>query len=462
MTQKRRAFRWLTSLLAMLLLVPSPAHAARAASVTVSTDEAVLDFPQSIRFHVTLASPIRITSLVLEYGDTEKTCGEVVAKAYPQFKPGTRVEADWVWDMRQSGSLPPGAPLWWRWRITDETGAETVTDQKSVTWLDKAHSWQTMTKGQIRLHWYKNSAGMAQQLLDAADAGLTRTEQQTGLTNDQPVDLYIYANNDDMQDAILYEPGWTGGLAFPSLNIVIIGIAPAQLDWGRTAEVHELTHVVVGHFTFTCLGGLPTWLNEGLAVFSEGALDPESQQQFDTAVRTNELLPIRSLSGPFSEVPSRTYLSYSESFSIVSFMLEAYGREKMTALLVQLRDGNTLDEALTAVYGFNVDGLEDAWRAEIGAQPRQSSAAPTALATPTFVPTIVPVSGALPAVTPTPVNVPTLTPAQPDRVAPPLSLTLTLACTCVAMLLVLAVLVLSFVLAAGRKKEQGGSGEQHS
>ena len=33
-------------------------------------------------------------------------------------------------------------------------------------------------------------------------------------------------NAQDMRDAVLYEPGWTGGLAYPDHNIVIIGIAP--------------------------------------------------------------------------------------------------------------------------------------------------------------------------------------------------------------------------------------------
>ena len=57
------------------------------------------------------------------------------------------------------------------------------------------------------------------------------------------------------------------------------------------------------------------------------------------------------------------------SFSVVDFMIHQYGRQKMTALLLQLRDGATADEALKAVYGFDVDGLEAAWRASVGARP---------------------------------------------------------------------------------------------
>lgn len=445
----------------LIVIICAPfqtASASRAADVT--NDKPVLDFPNSITFHATITAPAKITSIILEYGDQEETCGQVIAKAFPQFTPSTSVNVEWTWDMRQSGSLPPGAQIWWRWRYTDETGKETVSDQKTVTWLDNVHKWQTLTEGDVRLHWYKSDQTFAQGLLDNAYNGLARVEKDAGLTADQPIDLYIYANNNDMKDAILYEPSWTGGQAFPEYNIVIIGIAPSDLSWGQRAEVHELTHVLVGHLTFTCLGGVPTWLNEGLAVYSEGQLDPQSQAQLNDAIQNDTLLTVRSLSGSFSEVPSKAYLSYSESYSLVKFLIEKYGREEMTALLMALRDGNTVDEALTQVYGFNIEGLEDAWRQGIGAKPRAAEAEPTAVPTPTYVPTIVPISGAPVAVTPTPFNFPTPASTESPTGGPPLSLTLMLVFTCCALGLVLGVLAIGLILATQRKK--GGSNETKS
>jgi hypothetical protein len=92
-------------------------------------------------------------------------------------------------------------------------------------------------------------------------------------------------------------------------------------------------------------------------------------------------------------VAGRAYLSYSQSYSLVKFLLETYGREEMNSLLLQLRDGVAIEEALQAVYGFDVDGLEDAWRAAIGAKPRAQDAQPTARPSPTVVPTIIPFAG---------------------------------------------------------------------
>lgn len=457
MEKRKRLFPWAAGLVILIWLASGSRAAFAASAVDVTGDRAVLAFPNTITFQIKAASATGINSLMLEYGDIQQTCGQVVAKAFPQMTPGTAIQAEWTWDMRQSGSWPPGAQIWWRWHLTDSTGQETVTDKQTITWLDNVHAWKSLSKGDIRLHWYNNSQDFAQQLLDAADSGLSNVESQVGLSNDEPIDLYIYPDTGAMQDAILYEPSWTGGQAFPAENIVIIAIEASQLNWGKGTEVHELTHVLVGHLTFSCLGSLPAWLGEGLATYAEGPLDKQFQGPLDQAIHDDKLLSVRSISGPFSAESDKASLSYGESQSLVAFLIKTYGRDKMSSLLLLLRDGSTPDQALSSAYGFNTEGLEDAWRTSIGAKPRPVASNPTALPAPTIVPTIVPVSGALQAITPTPFSYPTLPPAAPARTAPPLSLTLTLVCTCAALALVLGVIVLGVIVAMNRSK--GGSDE---
>ncbi len=443
-------------LLSLSFLTITPAFASPLPNVT--DNKIILNFPESATFHATITSDAEITSVVLEYGNEQQTCGEVVAKAFPQFTPGKTVDAEWIWEMRQSGSLPPGAQLWWQWRITDATGNETLSEKATATWLDDDHSWQTMQNGDyLKLHWYKGDAAFASELAQAAHDGLVFNETQSGLKADAPIDIYIYADTYEMQEAILYEPSWTGGQAFPDQNIVILGISKSELDWGKDAIAHELTHVLVGHLTFSCLGDVPTWLDEGLAVYSEGGLDSASQQQLEDAIKDDTLLTVRSLSSGFSEVADKAYLSYSQSYSIAKFLIETQGQDKMTSLLVALRDGLTIDEALVKTYGFDVDGLEEEWRASIGAQPRSVSTQPTVQPTATFVPTIVPVGGSplLAQITSTPVPTssfggqPTET---PGRTGPPLALTLILLGMCCVFLILIGVIVLGLVVRSQNRK----------
>jgi hypothetical protein len=444
--------------LSVSLLTVTPAFASPALSGT--TNEIILNFPESAIFRASFTSNVDISSVVLEYGNEQQTCGEVVAKAFPQFTPGKTVDAEWTWEMRQSGSLPPGAQLWWRWRVTDSNGQETVTETQTTTWLDDIHAWEMMNNGEfIRLHWYEGDQTFATDLAKAAYNGLLFNETQSGLKAGEPIDIYIYASTDDLREAILYEPSWTGGQAFPDENIVILGISPYDLEWGRDAIVHELTHVLVGHLTFSCLGDVPTWLNEGLAVYSEGELDPASQRQLDDAIRDNTLITVRSLSSGFSEVADKAYLSYSQSYSITKFLIETHGQQKLTSLLVSLRNGMTIDEALMQTYGFNTDGLENAWRQAIGAQPPSVSAQPTVQPIPTFVPTIVPVGGQVSSVlqtTPTPVPTSSFsqqTPEAPARTGPPLALTMILLGMCCIFLVLIGVVVLGFVVRSQNRKE---------
>lgn len=447
---------------ALSLLTVTPVFASHLLDVT--NNEVVLNFPESATFRATISSEAEIASVVLEYGNEQQTCGEVIAKAFPQFTPGKTVDTEWTWEMRQSGSLPPGAQLWWQWRITDANGNETVTERETATWLDDDHNWQTTQNGDyLKLHWYEGDQAFASELAKAAYDGLVFNETQSGLKADGPIHIYIYADTYDLQEAILYEPSWTGGQAFPDQNIVILGISKSELDWGKDAIAHELTHVLVGHLTFSCLGDVPTWLNEGLAVYSEGGLDPDSQRQLEDAIEDDTLLTVRSLSSGFSEVADKAYLSYSQSYSIVKFLIETYGQEKMTSLLVGLRDGLTIDEALIKTYGFDVDGLEDAWRTSIGAQPRPVSAQPTVQPTPTFVPTIVPVGGAplLTQVTSTPVPTSSFDDQPtnaPDRTGPPLTLTLILLAMCCVFLILIGVIVLGIVISNQNRK--GGNNVQ--
>ena len=448
-------------LLLGLLLAPAPSVLALPRA-DVTNDQVTFSFPNTAAFSATLNADANITSVTLEYGNQQLTCGEVTAKAYPQITPAKTVQAEWTWDMRQSGSLPPGANIWWRWRYTDETGAQFTSETKTAVWLDDVHAWQAISSGDLRLHWYGKDQSFAQTMLDAGVEGLRRNKQQAGLVADAPIDLYVYPNYDDMKGAILYEPSWTGGMAFPEYNILIMGISGSDAAWDANTVIHELTHILIGHFTFSCLGVVPTWLNEGLAMYSEGKLDASMQTQLDQAIQDDTLLTVRSLNGGFSELPDKANLAYSQSYSIVNFLINKYGQEKLTQLLSALRDAKPIDSALREAYGFDTEGLEDVWRQSIGAAPRAVSVQPTSQPTPTFVPTYVPVSGIPLALTPTPYAIPTssFSSSQPSTTSsktPFIMLTVALVCVCLVILIIFGVVVLGLVVRA--KNQKAGKNE---
>ena len=111
------------------------------------------------------------------------------------------------------------------------------------------------------------------------------------------------------------------------------------------------------------------------------------------SISDDSIFSVRSLSSSFPEDATKANLAYSQSQSLVTFLIDQYSQDKMLALLKAMQQGATTDEALKQVYGFDQDGLEDAWRAKMGARDRaavQATAEATPLPTP--VPTIVPIS----------------------------------------------------------------------
>lgn len=402
--------QFLIALFVILAQVLAPANLA---PVVLQNNQATLNFPDQVTFQADLQAVDTITEVILEYRLPEQTtCGTVVSKAFPEFSPAKQISVSWTWEMKQSGSLPPGAQISWRWRVKDASGKETLTEEQTITWIDTQHNWKVIEGDGIALYYYDRTQSQADELHQTAVNALQRLKNDIGFQFDQVVKLYIYANNDEMKTAVLYEPGWTGGQAYPEHRIIIIGIEPSQWDWGKSTEAHELTHVLIGQLTFTCLGDMPTWLNEGLAMYGEGGPEQSETERFNQAVADNSISAIRSLSGGFSEDSDRANLSYTQSFSVVNFLLKNYTQAQMLTLLDHLRTGDTIDQALQAAYGFaDTEALEDAWRTNINASPRlpDSNEQATPTPTPTQVPTLQPVSGdtmptPMPSMTPPPVT----------------------------------------------------------
>jgi hypothetical protein len=60
---------------------------------------------------------------------------------------------------------------------------------------------------------------------------------------------------------------------------------------------------------------------------------------------------------------------YGQSWALVSYLIEEYGEEAFGELFAAYRDGTTDDAAFEAVYGFDLNGLEDEWRQSVGLEP---------------------------------------------------------------------------------------------
>ena len=341
----------------------------------VTRNEAVVDFPNSVTFQLEYDSDTAIADAVLTYEVEQFGCLDAAANV-PVALSGDG--AEWQWVMRRSGNPPPGATLRWHWTVTDVNGVETITPAQEFTFEDGRFDWQTVQSGDISMNWYEGDA-VGPILLEAAVEGLARLENEMGIQMDSDINFYIYGDSAEMRDAVIFIQDWAGGVAFSEYNTILMGVPPNIADsWGRSTVQHEMAHLVIGQYGQSCIGGRrPTWLDEGLAVYAEGAPDAETLNPIADGIANDTFAPLRSLNGAFPAHGDGVGSAYAQSYSVVNYLFEEYGSEKMQELLLTLAAGNGYDEALEAVYGFNVDGLEVAWRAAILAPPRTIPPTPT-------------------------------------------------------------------------------------
>jgi hypothetical protein len=352
-----------------LLMLLSPSLVAAQAGITVTASNVAVNFPSQAVFTVNAESYVDIVDVRLYYQVDKMNYAEVVSEGWADFTPASKVEANWTWDMTNA-SLPPGAEVTYWWRIEDAAGNKIETSPKIMHFDDGRYTWQSLTgtvpqDGELTLFWYTGSDSFARELMDACQEGLARLTQDIGTYPKRPIKIYIYASDSDLKGAMISSNEWSGGVAFTDFGIIAISISPSELDWGKKALVHELTHLVVRQATFSPYGQLPLWLDEGLAMYNEGGLDPVLRSYLEEAILKDKLISVRSLCSPFSAYSEKAYLSYAQSYSLVEYLLDNYGQDKMLDLLALLKQGNTYDEALTAVYGFDMDGLDDCWRATL-------------------------------------------------------------------------------------------------
>jgi hypothetical protein len=371
--------RWiLLGLLIMSLALPGVAAAQGTIRVTSQKVDTV--FRDHITFNISVDGDNNITAARLFYnvaGQIATTRGDA------KFDPAKHVDASFTIDQTKD-YMPPGTELQYWWQITDETGQSLKTDKQTLVYMDDRHPWQKLSNDRLTLYWYDGGPSLGQALFDQANKTLDQIEADTGVKVKMPIKIFIYGSYSDLHDAIAVgSQEWTGGQAFTDQGVVVIGVSPDNLDYGLIATPHELTHLIIHQATKNPFGDIPTWLDEGLAVYFSGELDVKGMGYndrglVDAAARDGQLMTLQTLSSSFPADPNQTALAYAESGVVVEFIIKHYGKDAMAKLLDIFSQGSTYDDALKQALGVDMHGLDNAWRQSLGAPPLPNSAAQAA------------------------------------------------------------------------------------
>lgn len=373
-------------------------------AIVIDSNEAWLNFPRSIQFTLKVHSDAPIEQVELIYRTNGRSCLSTSARKEIEIKSATTVNAKWIWDLLNSGNLPPGAVVTWQWQIRDAAGNTLLTPEQRLEVVDDYYDWHTLKSGVVTVSWSEGDWTFGQLVLNTAVDSLARLVKETGIPRPEAVRMLIYPSSQDLRESAVGLPSWAGGVAFPDYGTVMIGVAPDDKEYVAEVVPHELAHMVVDQRISNCVGNdLPTWLSEGLAVFAEGPTSVKDKEVVKSALERKDVPALETLTAGFSGHSNEANLSYAQSGVVVTYLVDTYGPKKLDELLEKVKQGVHANTALSAVYGLDTNGVDRAWRASLGygSAPDAATATPTPKVQRTSVPTLAlyasPTATALPA-----------------------------------------------------------------
>jgi Peptidase MA superfamily len=349
---------------AALLPLAGPALAAGPAMPRPTVEVRFLD-----RIHftgsATLTADVRRVEIVI---DVEGSTRSIVAEIPSTGSTGT-TQLAFDFDT-PSGSIYPNTDMTVHYRATLDDGSSIDGPPLTVHYDDTRLDWHSLAGDFVTVHWTQGGTTFGRRALQIADDAVRRVSDLLGVTERDPIDFYVYADNTDFYDVI--GPGArenVGGEAHPDIRTLFAQISPGAVDdpWVGVVIPHELTHLVFDTAARNPYHYPPRWLNEGIAVYLSEGYSASDRSAVGRAVDGASLMPLRALAGQFPTTADQFFLAYAESVSAVDFLVRTYGQPAMVTLVRTYGDGVTDDEAFRAALGLDVAGFESAWLDSLGA-----------------------------------------------------------------------------------------------
>jgi hypothetical protein len=364
--------RILPIVMAAGLLVGLVPTASAATLGTFGTPTATSTFEKGVTFSqpVTVEAPLARVELLVTSADA---IGPTVTEQPAPAGNGSTT-LTYVLDPSADGHILPNTKMVARWRLVSAADHTVVQlgPEIQVTYADDRFDWKTEAGPLVRVHWYEGSDAFGKRALKIGEDAVQQTSALLGVTESDPVDFYIYADQTAFYDAL--GPGTrenVGGEAISSIRTLFALIPSSQINdsWVGIVIPHELTHLVFDTAADNAYHFPPRWLNEGVAVYQSEGYGASDRSLVADAAGAGTLIPLDGLTGQFPTTGDRFRLAYAESVSAVDYLVRTYGPDALVGLIRSYANGRTDDEAFTAAIGVDVTAFGEAWLADVDARP---------------------------------------------------------------------------------------------
>jgi hypothetical protein len=232
--------------------------------------------------------------------------------------------------------------------------------------------WSILESEYFDIYYYDSNEFLANRVALLADAAYDSLRSYFGheLSARLPIIVYAAPNEFQQTNVTLELLGeGVGGFIEVLKNRIVIPFTGSYEEL-RHVIVHELTHafsfdmlyggLLESIFTRQYLFRLPLWFIEGLAEYVSESWDAEAEMVMrDAAINGYYFALYQDVYG---------YLAYKQGPSVLKYIAERYGREKITDILQSASTTRNIDKALQTSIGVDTRGLTEAWSDHIKKQ----------------------------------------------------------------------------------------------
>lgn len=362
----RRSFFY-PLLLLVLALAALPLNVAQAQS-NIGFGPAAFEnhFPHGLTFQIHAQSSAgKIVSARLHYYlRNDPSITQVNVKVVPAYA----LDLSYTWNTSRQ-TTPPGAPVISYWEIELEDGSRARSPEALFYYDDPNYNWETLENEQVAVWWHGRPQAFGQQVFDIARTAIASQSRLFGAELDEQVRIIIYNDFNEFAAWHNFIGEFVGGQAFPELAITtqIVPDAEDQEWWLYQVIPHETSHLYFYQVTRNPMVDSPSWLNEGVAQYNEFVEHGEELAYVEDVIWEGGLLRLQSISGSFGNVNAeQVRLAYAESLSAVTYLVETYGTEGLSALLAAYKNGKNTEKAFSEALGVTPGQFEDGWLVWLG------------------------------------------------------------------------------------------------
>jgi hypothetical protein len=180
-----------------------------------------------------------------------------------------------------------------------------------------------------------------------------RISERYNTTVTNKIVVEIYPNQTALRFSVSFlgigAPGWMVGIGKKGKIKILSPLNPDKghdYDGMLKVAVHEMTHIIIQTIRYK---KIPTWLNEGVALYEAGQMDETRTKKLRQKVMLGMIPSFENLENSFSKADGYTF-----SASIIEMIIQEYGIEKLNRLI---RDYPRFNEIL----GVTKDELWKQW-----------------------------------------------------------------------------------------------------